>query len=352
MRVILATPATVMGGVWRHILDLAGALRERGIDVAIAVGEEVAPDLRERAASRAPIVAGPITEADIWHLHLADTYDPAALRLLARASRTSRRRVITEHLPRTIASDVSLMQRPARPGSRAAKTAMKRLHFSLSSAVIAVSDASARFMADRYSLSVERFTVIPNGIEPSRRAPAGPADAPRFVAVGSVIAQKGFGVLVEASRLAHTPWTVQVVGEGPQRTELQRAAAAAGGAVTFSGWSENPALAVDAALAVVMPSLWEALPYAALEAMDRGRAVVGSAVDGLVDVLGSSGAGVLVPPGDPARLARALDDLAGDQPRAAEMGRRGRQAVAEQFTLSGMAEETGALYDSLLRTAV
>ncbi len=95
------------------------------------------------------------------------------------------------------------------------------------------------------------------------------------------------------------------------------------------------------------PSLYEPLGIVNLEAMACGTAVVGSRVGGIPEVVADGETGLLVPPGDPAALAAALNALVADPRWAAEMGRLGRARAEAEFGWSGIAAQTVALYAEL-----
>jgi len=95
------------------------------------------------------------------------------------------------------------------------------------------------------------------------------------------------------------------------------------------------------------PSLYEPLGIVNLEAMACGTAVVASAVGGIPEVVSDGETGLLVPPGDPAALAVALNALIGDPARAAAMGRAGRDRAIAEFGWQAIAAQTAALYQKL-----
>jgi starch synthase len=103
------------------------------------------------------------------------------------------------------------------------------------------------------------------------------------------------------------------------------------------------------ALAFVCPSVYEPLGIVNLEAMACGTAVVGSAVGGIPEVVADGQTGLLVPPGDPVRLAEALAALTADPARATAMGQHGRQRAIEEFSWASIAAQTAALYAGLAR---
>ncbi|MFI6105776.1 glycosyltransferase [Streptomyces sp. NPDC051310] len=170
------------------------------------------------------------------------------------------------------------------------------------------------------------WSVVHNGVDTGRfadgpdRAAARAALAHRFAAlapasplvvcVGRLCRQKGQDALLQAWRtvVEHVPRArLALVGEGPAGAALRAAAPAS---VVFAGAVEDPAPWYRAADLVVLPSRWEGMALAPLEAMASGRAVVVTDVDGARESL-APGHDVhcLVPPDDPDALAAALTRL-------------------------------------------
>ncbi len=347
---MLASTALRRGGVWRHIEDLGLGLQRAGVEVTIGLlpGARALEEAARRAGLRSESLYRTVGRStDLWHVHLHDTYDRRAFLVLA-ARRAAGRSVITEHLPRSHASDDRLEpQYPRTRYAAEAKTAFKRLEFHLASAVIAVSASSARFLEARYSLPAAAVRTVHNGVTvPAPPAGRGAHDGPlRVVAVGSLDRQKGHDVLLEAARRSARDWEVTVVGTGPRLEPLRRIAAdLPPGRVRFTGWVEDPRALLEAADVVCLPSRWESFPYAALEAGSLALPVVGSRVDGLDEIIADGESGILVAPEDPGELATALDRLAGSPELVARYGRAAYIRVREQFTLSGMVEGVLATY--------
>jgi len=101
---------------------------------------------------------------------------------------------------------------------------------------------------------------------------------------------------------------------------------------------------------LAVPSTYENLGLAPLEAMSSGKAVVASDTGGLPEVVGPR-TGILVPPGDAQALSDALVRVAEDSGLAARFGAAGRQAVLERFTLGRCADATIAVYRRALGDA-
>jgi hypothetical protein len=95
------------------------------------------------------------------------------------------------------------------------------------------------------------------------------------------------------------------------------------------------------------PSIYEPLGIVNLEAMACGTAVVGSRTGGIPEVVAEGETGLLVPPGDPAELARALNALLADPDRAEAMGQAGRKRAVAEFGWAAIAAQTADLYAEL-----
>jgi glycosyltransferase involved in cell wall biosynthesis len=180
--------------------------------------------------------------------------------------------------------------------------------------VVCTSAFSLAQACDCFGIPARRAVVIPNGLDPSFQDVAFAEAGQRGVLFfGRLAANKGAGAaleawlrLPEALRRAH-PLTF--AGDGPLMAKLQRQAAEAGAGdlVRFAGWlggSELAAAIVGHRL-VALPSLEESFGNAILEALSTGQEVVTTTACSIPEIAGPFG--ILVPPGDPARLAAALE---------------------------------------------
>lgn len=133
-----------------------------------------------------------------------------------------------------------------------------------------------------------------------------------IVAVGRLFHEKGHDVMLEAmSQITRTRPSVRLVvlGEGPRRADLTALRARLGldDFVEFAGFRPNPYAYLAAAAAFVMPSRWEGLPTALIEALACGiPAISTDCPSGPREILQDGRAGVLVPPEDPDALAEAV----------------------------------------------
>jgi alpha-maltose-1-phosphate synthase len=237
-------------------------------------------------------------------------------------------------------------------------------------AVIAVSDGMRGDVLAAYpAVPASRVRVIRNGIDTAEYSPDPATDVlerygvdpgrPSVVFVGRVTRQKGLPVLLRAAA-ALDPAAQLVICAGQADTpeleaevsELARELRAGrSGVIWISGMLAKREVIqlLTHATVFACPSLYEPLGIVNLEAMACGTAVVGSRVGGIPEVVADGETGLLVPPGDPASLADALNVLVADPGLAAEMGRCGRARAGREFGWAAIAAQTAALYAELAR---
>jgi glycosyltransferase involved in cell wall biosynthesis len=152
--------------------------------------------------------------------------------------------------------------------------------------------------------------------------PGGPAAGrPLVLAAGRLAAQKGFGTLLEAAALWRDlqPEPLLVIaGEGPLAGDLKAQAARLGLDARFPGHRDDIPALLAAAAVFVLPSVWEGQPFILQEALRAGVPVVATRVGGTQALTGEDAA-VLVPPGDPRRLADAVRAVLTDEVLAARL---------------------------------
>jgi starch synthase len=239
-------------------------------------------------------------------------------------------------------------------------------------AVIAVSRGMRDDLLAAYpAVPGERVRVIHNGIDTAEYAPDPATDvledygvnpsAPTVVFVGRVTRQKGLPVLLRAAAdidpavqlvicagQADTPEIEAEVGDLARKLRASRARV-----VWLSGMLAKREVIqlLSHATVFACPSLYEPLGIVNLEAMACGTAVVASRVGGIPEVVTDGETGLLVPPADAPALARAINTLAADGRRAAEMGRLGRKRAVDDFGWDSIAAQTAGLYAKLAATA-
>jgi glycosyltransferase involved in cell wall biosynthesis len=226
---------------------------------------------------------------------------------------------------------------------------------------IAVSREVAQRVRDNFALPAGKLQVIYNGIDVEaydrpqdpalRRALAGAADVPIVLTIARLDAQKGLGYLMEAARLV--PEAVFVVaGEGPERRSLEAQARQLGVSrqIVWLGYRDDIANLLACSDLFVLPSLYEGLPIALLEAMAAGRPVVASAIGGVNEVIVHEQNGLLVPPADALALVGAIRTLLADPALAQRLARAGRACVAEHFSVARMVAQLTDCYEDLVHS--
>jgi len=231
---------------------------------------------------------------------------------------------------------------------------------------IAVSSDVAASVRAAYHPSPGRLAVIPNGVdveryaepvdrEAVRRSIGVPPAAPMAIVVAKLMTQKGHAVLLDALPrvIGRVPdLHVVLVGEGDLRAELESRVAAMGmaGRVTFAGNRGDIPHLLAASDLFVLPSLWEGLPMALLEAMATGLPVVASAVSGTSEVIEPGRSGLLVRPGEPTALGDAMLTVLQDRSVAAALGAAARARVEACYSARVQAQRHAELYRARLAT--
>lgn len=230
--------------------------------------------------------------------------------------------------------------------------------------VIACTGEVRQALVERDRLPAQRVTTIANGIDLQRflsasglgvREEFGIAPGTALLAVvGRLEPPKGHADLLDALEALRAnrcnDFVCLFVGEGELRAQLQAEVErrALQECVLFTGLRRDVPRLLAACDLVLMPSRWEGLPIAMLEAMACGKPVVATAVGGVPDVIEDGANGVLVPPGDMAAFASQLRRLLEEPARRQALGARARIDVLRRFDVARTAAQYTALYREAL----
>jgi glycosyltransferase involved in cell wall biosynthesis len=222
-----------------------------------------------------------------------------------------------------------------------------------SRAVTAVSHWLAREAESLVSGVQASVAPMPVAVELFSPGSNGPRD--RLLFVGRLSEQKGIALLLEALAAMRQPASLDVIGDGPATSALQARATALGlgDRIAWHGRLAQPALVpfYQHARALVVPSIEEGLGLVAVEAQLCQTPVVAFDSGGLTDTVRDGLTGHLVPPGDVAALAAALDDVMLHPERAGEMGTAGRMVALAGFAPETAARRYAGVYKSVLAAA-
>lgn len=321
----------------------AGALE--GIEVVTVVGRDlsrvtgaqvlVATGLRSRARELVGSLRPHVLHANSLHFQttVAATWT---------ARRTGVPLVTTVHL-----AGIDLLPAHVRAATGVWERTIGRWVLASSAEVVAVSEAVDDHVRTRTG-GDRRVHVVPNGVDLDVFVPGPEEDPPVIAFVGRLIANKGPAVLVAAARTlaeAGRSFQLRVVGDGPQREELEAAVAASpelAERTTFTGFSPVVHQHLAGASILVRPSLTEGMPLAVLEAMAADVCAVVSDIPANGLVVDHDRTGLLFPVGDAPALAAVLASLLDDPERRRALARAGYE-MAQGFSWDATAAGTAAV---------
>ena len=344
-----------ISGSEAHLLQVLPDLRARGWDIRFLMLHEDEPGAWEFAAelrSRGVPLDGVKLRADV---------DPVAFgEVVAYLSRT-RPRILHTHL---VHADVygqlagSLTRVPFRLSTKHGFNEFREGRWfgladrsvgSLAHVHIAISRGLAEYLSETEGFDAEDFEIVHYGIAADDVATPYVGDDPRLLCVGRLIPIKGHLVLLRAlaqARARVPSVRLDIAGRGPLEPALRSYARELGltDAVRFLGFVSPVQKAIEDSAIVVVPSVGEGFGMVALEAMERARPVIASAVGGLPEIVADGKTGLVVPSTDAEALADAIVALAGDLPRASTMGSLGRERALFEFTPEKCAARIEQLY--------
>lgn len=351
LRIVHVLRAPV-GGLFRHVIDLARGQSGRGHQVGLiadsATGGPRADDiLREFAAS---LALGAIRIPMPRHLGFDDI---AAVRGVSRQIARAAPDVVHGHGAKGAA--YARLAHANKGTVRAYTPHGGSLHYgasptgffylTLERLLMRRTDLllfESEFGRDAYrakvGLSDALVRVVHNGIAESEFKPVAPAtDATNLVFVGELRMLKGVDVLIDALiALARKGRAVSltIVGDGPDRTALEQQAKPLAELARFVG--VLPARqGFTMGRMLVVPSRAESLPYIVLEAAGAGMPVIATRVGGVPEIFGPQ-ASQLVLPGDPAALSRAIVNALDDREQTARTAQMLHQRVRSEFSVEEM----------------
>jgi glycosyltransferase involved in cell wall biosynthesis len=245
----------------------------------------------------------------------------------------------------------------------ALRRAFYRLAGRLADRTIAVSPPVRELLCHEMGLDERKTVLVLNGVDTGLLARAAASSGTRtelgldnrtiVVCVGRLVPWKGQRFLIDAMAdvvKRYATAALLLVGSGPELASLEEQIRALGlsNHVRFAAdRSDVPELLAMSTI-FVLPSFYEGIPLALVEAMAAGKPVVATAVPGNADVVLDDRFGLLVPARDAKALAGALCTLLDDPDRAATMAARGQERVQMLFDVKRSLAATTALYDEVL----
>ena len=234
-----------------------------------------------------------------------------------------------------------------------------RLCDRLTDGLVANSEACRRAVVAAENLSPSRIVVMENGVDlgrfpQSRLHTVRPPSQPRCIGVtANLRAVKGLDVFLRAAALVAAKQpnvSFAIAGEGPLRPALTQQARELGleGRLAMPGSVKDIPTFLAGLDVAVLPSHSEGLSNALLEYMAAGKALVATAVGGNVQLVEDGRHGLLVPPGDPEKLAAAITRLLTDPVLAQRLGTAARRRTEERYSRQRMMQRFETLYLNLV----
>lgn len=227
--------------------------------------------------------------------------------------------------------------------------------------VVGVSQETTDQLHKHVGISRRRLLTIPNGVDGKRysvtidraaklRSIGLQADRPLVLGVcARLTEQKGISFLLEAMPeilARHANAFLLVVGDGPCADQLKTLTNNLGIApnVKFLGSREDVPELLQLFDVFVLPSIWEGLPMALLEAMAAGRAIVATDVGGVATAIEHGDSGLLIPPGSPNDIVNSVCSLLAVPEQRDILGRAALHVFVRQFSSDRMTRQYERLY--------
>jgi glycosyltransferase involved in cell wall biosynthesis len=218
--------------------------------------------------------------------------------------------------------------------------------------VVSVSDSVARMVARQYGVSMTRQSVIRIGIDIARFTPRDThqaSDMPHLVTVGRLLEDKGQSLLLDALADIRRPWTLEIIGDGPERISLQRKAEMLGimPRINFVGSVSDVPERLHRSDLFLLASRHEGQAIAVLEAAASQVPILVSDLEVFHETFPPN---VLnfAPVDDARAWSKAISDILNQYGKALQHARAARQIVEDSYSLEAMKNAYDQLYRKLL----
>lgn len=229
---------------------------------------------------------------------------------------------------------------------------MERFAFKYADCVTVTSKKDKKYILDMYKCSSSKLVILPNYIDTDLFKPRESKKyADRIVFVGRLNNEKNLVNLISA--IAKTDLTLDIYGQGELREALETHAKEQGAIVNFMGTVPNKELPeiLNCYKYYILSSYFEGMPKTLLEAMSCGKAVIGTNVDGIREIIKHEENGLLCGT-RVADLSKAIGRLMNDEPLRQRLGMSARQYMLKYCSLERVLGQEMRLYHQILNTRI
>jgi len=358
------TRSDTIAGVQVHVRDLANGLMARGHEVTVLVGGN-GPFIQELTRNEIPYRIVPALGRAMDPIR-----DPLAALQIRRLLKEIRPDLVSTHsskagwlgriaarslgIPVTLTAHGWAFTPGVARGPAAFYRIAEKMAAPFTTRIITVA-AHDRELALRQGVGrPAQIVTIHLGI-PSIRDDLWAAperELPRIIMVARFDSQKDHPTLFRALvELRALPWTLELVGDGPQETQSRELVQSLGIAdrVQFAGLRGDVPERLARAQIFALMSNYEGFPMSILEGMRAGLPVIASNVGGVGESVEDGRTGLVIPPRDVAAATAGLEKLLSSSALRKEMGTAGRKRFEENFTFDKMVDSTIAVYAEAIR---
>jgi glycosyltransferase involved in cell wall biosynthesis len=360
MRILIIRPLIDRGGAPRVIIQLVQGLQLRGVDVVVAsMGGEWLPGLEQIA----PCYHIPLHPSSIRNIFRS----LIMLRKIVRAEKIDL--INSHHRFSGLVSNLYSLFAHTPVVSTVHEIKYDRAYISrltIGKFAIVFSQAVKEHVMQVCGLSSDHVFQVPIGItiQPPKLEDIAKIctalelsdQLPVIACIARFSEEKGCSIYLQAvAKVIESGHYAQflLVGDGPLKNELVRACRNLHleDHVRIIGWREDVSTIIAISKFLVLPSFSEALGITILEGYLLGKTTIASDVGGIPEIIHNNQNGLLVPPGDPHQLARAIISMLEKPYLAEQFGQIGKQQTLTQFTPDQMVDQTIKAYEAVRRAS-